>query len=144
MIPRPIILVAETSSLGAALHGLLEAEGYSVRSVRNARAAQTVLRRPEAERAMLVVASNAWSSETLTQWSGGALGHRPLVLVGTRDAHLRSHGNLHVIRLPVAPRELLFVVHHAANQLEPSTAPPARPGSPHTPRAPLRVSRSTS
>ncbi len=129
-MPRPIVLVAETSSLGAALLGLLETEGYSVRSVPSVRAAQTVLRRPGSEGATLIVASNAWSSETVSRWTVGALGSRPLVLIGTRDAHQRSHGDLYVIHLPVRPAQLLSVVHRATSEPVMNRPALARSGSP--------------
>ncbi len=127
--PRPVVLVSETPSLGAALLGLLEAEGYSARSVRSVREARALLRRPGTEDAMLVVASNGWSSDTMTEWSSGKLGERPLVLVGSRDTHLRSHRSLYVVHLPTRPSELLSVVHRAASEtlaLPPGGPPPAR------------------
>ncbi len=116
MVPRPIVLVRERPSLGAASRDLLKTEGYSIRPVASARGARTVLRRPGVEEAVLVVACNGWSSETVTQWSAGTLGERPLVLIGCRDGHTRSSGNLHVVHLPARPSEMLSVVRQAASE----------------------------
>ena len=119
---RPIVLVAETPSLATSLAGLLEAEGYRVIPVPDARSAQHVLTRPTESEGVLVAVSNSYASETTRAWQEGSYGDRPLVLVGGRDPMLRTDGRLFIVRLPIRFDELLGTIRQLATPAGPPDA----------------------
>ncbi|MDE1819745.1 MAG: hypothetical protein KGJ23_01995 [Euryarchaeota archaeon] len=108
-MPRAtLVIINESPSLGAGLTDLFEAEGYRVCCARDLSEARPLVSRSRGQETMLlVVASNGHYSPAVQGWINGSLSDLPLVVVGSRDAHLRSHGMLRVIHLPLnVPRFL--------------------------------------
>lgn len=115
-----VLVVDEAASLGSALVALLEVEGLRVRRFPDLVAAEAHQQGAGGPLPVLVVASNAHQSPSLTRWPQGSLRDAKLVIVGTRDPTLTSHGALHVIRLPLDPGRLLELVRQLARADPPS------------------------
>jgi len=112
MSTSEVFVISETPSLASALVELLEADGLPVVAVHDLgvvgemRSVESKQQPP-----VLICASNGFHCESARRWRDGELNDSDLVVVGTRDPELRSHGHLHVVPLPLHPHELLDLVH---------------------------------
>ncbi len=105
-----VLVVGESPSLAGSLVSLFEAERISVRSFPDLLSAEQYHARAGAPHPLLLVASNAYLSPSAEGWAGSVLRNAHLIVVGTRDPALRSEGRRHVVRLPIDPDGLLFLV----------------------------------
>jgi hypothetical protein len=97
-----VLLIGENPQLGASLAELLEAEAVPSSTVKDLREALEKLGPiPPASAPLLLLASNRVRSPTLHAWLEGGLERWQLVVVGCRDARVRSGAQLHVVSLPL-------------------------------------------
>lgn len=119
------MVVAETPSLGRALFDALEGLCDCVIEVPDARAARAAwLRHRPDRRVVLVLAAQRWFSPTIRLWQRGALGDAPLVVLGTRDARLRTGDGLHLVGIPFDASEVLGLVRQLAFEKHSRTGSP--------------------
>lgn len=104
--PPRILIIAETPSLASALEELIRSSGDPVEQVQDAGAAvrRCAARDPPP---LLLAASNTHHCESVLRWREGALGPCHLIVVGSRDPGLHSSNGLHIVPLPLVPREFL-------------------------------------
>lgn len=107
----PVVVFGETPSLAASITELLELDGIPVRREDClSRVLQSTSGAGETPPLILVSTSTGYTADLLRDWQAGSLRDSELILVGPRDAGLRSFGRLHVARLPLAPDEFITLV----------------------------------
>jgi len=119
------LLIEETPRLAGSLVALLEAEGVTVRRFPDLSAAEQFHAAGRTPHRVVLVASNAHYSPSVSRWALGPLRETHLVVVGTRDPALRSAGRLHVVRLPLEPERLLELVGNLLTERSPGDQPAA-------------------
>ena len=116
-----LVVISETLSLAAALKELLEAAGFQKVLVHDPRRMGGLIVARETARApILVAASNTYDSSSVRSWKMGMFPATHLVVVGSRDPQLRSEGKLHVVRLPLVPRDFLNLIRRLLGQKGPA------------------------
>lgn len=112
MMQEKVELIAETPSLAGAIQELLEADGIEVKVALDfSQAARDVGATGSHPPPLLLVACNAHHCDSARRWRRSPLGRRPLLVVGARDPELHDGGQLHLVSLPLQPRQLLRQVH---------------------------------
>lgn len=107
-----VVVVAETPSLAQSVADLLESDGLPVCTVLDPALALTrCMKDPASPVGLVISASNGHHCATAPRWLRGEMGNVPLVVVGSRDASLRSGPQLHVVGLPLVPEAFLLLVH---------------------------------
>ncbi|HTW77380.1 MAG TPA: hypothetical protein VMG14_06410 [Thermoplasmata archaeon] len=109
MRERPVLIVAETPSLGAAIADLLEAghiEYRLVRSIEEERPLESLGRRYP----VVLAATSGYLCPTARQWLNGDLPHTRLVVVGSRDPAVVDDEKIRRFPLPLDPDRLMGAV----------------------------------
>jgi hypothetical protein len=107
----PVVVVAETPTLGAAVHELLQSDGLDSHEVSDLAAAERELAtRPAPRRGVVVVAANEAHCRTVRQWPSSAVHGLPLVVIGARDVSVGAVPGLHLVSLPLDPPALIALV----------------------------------
>jgi hypothetical protein len=109
VVPREVLVIGETPSLGRSVRDLLESANVRCRLVSDLSARELEAWVPGHEPVILVACNEAYC-RTARRWARGELRGSELVVVGARDPEIRGVPGARVVSLPLEREPLLTLL----------------------------------
>jgi hypothetical protein len=119
MVPREVLVVGETPSLGRSVRDLLESANVRCRLVSDLSTQDLEAWTPGQEPLVLVACNEAYC-RTARRWARGELQGSELVVVGARDPELRGVPGARVVPLPLQREPLLTLLRDLISESPPA------------------------